>query len=370
MRTLALVKKEFLQFWRDPALVAVVLWCFTLDIYLCARGFSLDVSNYPIAIYNLDGSQLSENLLAHLREPEYRMVARIKSDREMDEILKTGKALTVLVVPNDFSRKLAKNQPAEIQVMVDGTNSNSASMALANIQTIFSQASIKFINQPTKKDANTELIALRQRLWFNPNLDSKRFMAFSELCSEITMVAILLPAAALVREKEYGTIEQLLVSPLKAWQVMLSKIIPMIVLVLVFSVLCMYAILGPAFNFYPMGSLGLFLLASAIYVGACAGLGMLLATVAKNLSQVLLLLVTAMVPIMFLSGTWTPPEAMPPIISWFPKVSPLSYFLEIGYGVFFKGWDFSQGLKLLGWLMVFSTGMFILGSSRISRQLG
>ena len=103
MRTLALVKKEFLQFWRDPALVAVVLWCFTLDIYLCARGFSLDVSNYPIAIYNLDGSQLSENLLAHLREPEYRVVARIKSDLEMDEILKTGKALTVLVVPNDFS---------------------------------------------------------------------------------------------------------------------------------------------------------------------------------------------------------------------------------------------------------------------------
>jgi ABC-2 type transport system permease protein len=370
MRTLALVKKEFLQFWRDPALVAVVLWCFSLDVYLCARGFSLEVNNYPIAIYNLDGSQLSEDLLGYLHEPEYRIVARIKSDREMDDILKTGKALTVLVIPSDFTRKLAKNQPADVQVMIDGTNSNSASMALANITSIFSQASIKFVNQPKKANQIAELISLQPRLWFNPNLDSKRFMSFSELCSEITMVAILLPAAALVREKEYGTIEQLLVSPLRAWQVMLSKIIPMIVLVLVFSVLCIYAILGPSFGFYPIGSLRLFMAATAIYVGACAGLGMLLATIAKNLSQVLLLLVTAMVPIMFLSGTWTPPEAMPPIISWFPKISPLSYFLEIGYGVFFKGWDFLQGIKLLGWLMVFSTGMFILGSARITRQLG
>jgi ABC-2 type transport system permease protein len=151
---------------------------------------------------------------------------------------------------------------------------------------------------------------------------------------------------------------------------MLAKIIPMIIIVLVFSTLSLYAILGPSFDFYPIGSLGTFLLATAIYVGACAGLGMLFATVATNLSQVLLMLTTAMVPIMFLSGTWTPPEAMPAIISWFPKISPLSYYLEIGYGVFFKGWSFQDGITLLGWLIVFSMGLFIVGSARISRQLG
>jgi ABC-2 type transport system permease protein len=370
MRTLALMKKEVLQFWRDPALVAVVMWCFTVDVYMYARGFSMDANNYPVAVYNLDGSQLSEELLADLRGPEYRIVARVESETELDEVLKTGRALMVIVIPEDFSKKLARNEPADVQVMIDGTNSNSASMALANIQMIFSNSQIKFLDVPRPKYVRTELISLRPRLWFNPNLDSTWFMAFSELCSEITMVAILLPAAALVREKEYGTVEQLLVSPLRPSQIMLSKIVPMIVLVLIFTSLCLYAILGPAFNFYPRGSLGTFLLATAIYVGACAGLGMLLATVAKNLSQVLLMLVTAMVPIMFLSGTWSPPEAMPPVIRWFPKISPLFYYLEIGYGVFFKGWNFAQAVNQLGWLMVFSAGMFIFGSSRIRKQLG
>jgi ABC-2 type transport system permease protein len=370
MRILALIKKEFLQIWRDPALMGVILWCFTLDVYMYARGFSLDSSNYPIAVYNLDGSDLSQDLLSYLHEPDYRTVTNIHSETEFDEILSTGRALMVLVVPKDFSRKLARNEPADIQVMIDGTNSNSASMALANVQAIFSQAKIKFLDKPGSKYVASELISLRPRLWFNPNLDSTWFMAFSELCSEVTMVAILLPAAALVREKEYGTVEQLLVSPLKPWHIMLSKIIPMIILVLTFTTLCLYAILGPAFDFYPIGSLGTFLLATAIYVGACAGIGMVLATAAKNFSQVLLMLVTAMVPIMFLSGTWTPPEAMPAIISWFPKVSPLAYYLEIGYGVFFKGWGLSMAANHLGWLMVISGGLFVFGSSRIRKQLG
>ena len=278
--------------------------------------------------------------------------------------------MMVLEIPKDFTRNLARNKPASVQVLIDGTNSNSAAMALANVQAIFGQAKLKFLDRPASKARPAELISFRPRLWFNPNLDSSWFMAFSELCGDITMVAILLPAAALVREKEYGTVEQLLVSPLKPWQVMLSKIIPMIILVLVSATLCLYAILGPSFDFYPKGSLAMFLLATAIYVGACAGLGMLLATVAKNLSQVLLLLITVLAPIQFLSGTWTPPEAMPVAVRWFTKVSPLSYYLEIGYGIFFKGWDFRQGLDLLAKLAVFSTGLFIFGSSRISRQLG
>ncbi|MFA5864897.1 MAG: ABC transporter permease [Phycisphaerae bacterium] len=370
MRTLALVRKEFLQFWRDPALVAVVLWCFSLDIYLVARGFSMEIKNYPVAILNRDDSQLSENLISYLRAPEFRIVAHITTDQEFDRMLSTGEALLVLEIPKNFSRKLARGQPADVLVALDGTNSNTASMALAHIQTIFSQAKIKFLDQPHSRSIPDQIISLRPRLWFNPNLDGTWFTAFSELCSEITMVAILLPAAALVREKEYGTIEQLLVSPLKPWQIMLSKIIPMIILVLVVTTLCLYAILGPVFDFYPIGSLTTFLVATAIYVGACAGLGMLLATAAKNLSQVLLMLVTAMVPIMFLSGTWSPPEAMPPIIRWFTKISPLSYYLEIGYGVFFKGWDFSQSLVYMIKLLIFSGGLFILGTSRMSRQLG
>lgn len=370
MRTLALIRKEFVQFWRDPALVAVVLWCFTLDVYLCVKGFSMDLKDYPVAIYNRDGSPVSQALVDCLHAPEFRVRAYISDDEEYDRLLATGRALLVLEIPKDFTKRLARGEAAPVQAVLDGTNSNSAAMALANIQAIFAQPRLKFLDTPGPKYVPAELISFRPRLWFNPNLDNAWFVSFSQLCSEITMVAILLPAAALVREKEYGTVEQLLVSPLRPWQIMLSKIVPMILLVLVFATLCLFAIVGPAFDFYPRGSLAMYVLATGVYVGACAGLGMLLATIARSLSQVLMLLITVLVPIMFLSGTWSPPEAMPPVVSWVTKVSPLSYYLEIGYGVFFKGWSFEQGLEYLGKLAIFSAGLFIVGSTRISRQLG
>ncbi len=370
MRTFALIKKELLQFSRDPALVAVVLWCFSLDVYLCARGFSVELKNYPIAIRNLDGSQMSLSLIDHILPPQFRIIGIINSDRESDELLTTGRAQMVIEIDKDFTRDIARGKAGKIQVLVDGTNSNMAAMALAHIQSICNTVKLKFIRRPLSQAGAARYIKFTPIYWFNRNLNGSWFVGLSELCSEITMVAILLPAAALVREKEYGTIEQLLVSPLHSWQIMLSKIIPMTFLVLLFTTLCLFAILMPVFNLYPKGSIVAYWVATAIYIGACSGLGMLLATVAKNLSQVLLMLIAAMVPIMFLSGTWTPPEAMPLVVRWFTYISPLSYYLEISNGIFFKGWAFVQSLHQLVWLMIFSGGLFLIGSSRISRQLG
>ncbi len=370
MRTLALVKKELFQFWRDPALVAVVIWCFSLDIYLCAQGLAVDLKNCPVAIYNRDGSQCSQDLIDHIQGKQFRIVKSITNDKQKRTLLTSGEAMIVVEIDKDFSRDLARGKEGKIQVLIDGTNSNSSAMALANLSAILARTKLKYLKRPTSESGPAKFIKIIPTYWFNKNLEGSWFVGLSELCSEITMVAILLPAAALVREKEYGTVDQLLVSPLRAWQIMLSKIIPMTILVLVFATLCLFAILTPVFNLYPAGSLITYLTATAIYVGACAGLGMLIATAAKNLSQVLLMLITAMVPIMFLSGTWSTPEAMPPVIRWFTYISPLSYYLEVSNGVFFKGWGFMQSSESLIWLIVFSTGLFLLGSSRINKQLG
>ncbi len=370
MRTFALIKKELLQFWRDPALVAVVLWCFSLDVYLCAKGFSVELKNYPIAIRNMDGSQASLSLIDHILPPKFRIVKMLTDDRDYDELLLSGKVQMILEIDKDFSRDIAMGRAGKIQVLVDGTNSNTAAMALAHIQAICSNVKLKLMSRSASESNLARFVKFIPIFWFNRNLDGTWFVGLSELCSEITMVAILLPAAALVREKEYGTVEQLLVSPLHSWQIMLSKLIPMTGLVLLFTTLCLFSILVPVFGLYPKGSLGTYLLATAVYIGACSGLGMLLATAARNLSQVLLMLVAVMVPIMFLSGTWSPREAMPLTIRWFTYVSPLSYYLEVSNGIFFKGWNFSQSVGNLFWLMVFSGGLFLFGSTRISRQMG
>ncbi|MFQ5626741.1 MAG: ABC transporter permease, partial [Methyloligellaceae bacterium] len=181
-------------------------------------------------------------------------------------------------------------------------------------------------------------------------------------------VAILLPAAATVREKEYGTIEIMLVSPLRTWEIMLAKIIPMAGISLVFTLISVFAVLGAGFGVYPTGSLGVFLVATAIYVYACCGLGMLLATFAKNLSQVILILITVFVPIVFLSGTWTPPEAMPVGLQWFTYVSPLSYYLDISTGVFFRGWGWHESLAYLAMLSLLGAILFLVGTRRLGRQ--
>jgi len=367
MRTPALMKKEFLHFWRDPALMLMVLWAFTADVYLCAGGFSLDIKRFPVAVYDLDRSQSSTALIEHLRLPRFRIVRYIDDAREIDELLSSGKALMVIAIDDDFSKRLARGESAPVQVILDGTNSHSAALALAHVTSTFSQLPGKSTVVEHLR-SGTPPVALRLRIWFNENMESSWFVGLSELFSVITLVAILLPAAALVREKEYGTVEQLLVSPLHPWQIMLSKIIPMMILVLAFTCLCLFAILGAGYNVYPQGSLMVFLLATAIYVGACSGLGMLLATLAKNLSQVILMLTTAIVPIMFLSGTWTPPEAMPSWLRWFTHVSPLSYYLEIGTGIFFRGWGFRHSAEPLMWLTILGGVLFLVGTSRVGKE--
>jgi len=373
MRLLALMKKEFLQFWRDPALIAIVIWAFTLDVYFAGKGLTLDIRNFPVAVYDLSGSQASATLIEQLHKPRFRVVERINDQNRIDHLLDTGQVLMVIVIDKDFSEDLARGKPGQVQVLMDGTNSNSAAMALAYL----SQIAARF-EQPLRLSVGRSAlsgrrgdqpVSARVRIWYNQNLNSTWFMGLSELFCVITMVAILLPAAAMVREKEYGTIEQLLVTPLHAWQIMLAKIIPMAVLIIVFTAVSVHVVLGWCFDFIPRGSLALFLVVTLIYVFTTAGLGMLIATAARNLSQIILMMLTAMVPIMFLSGTWTPPEAMTPSVRWITRISPLSYYLEIGYGIFFKGLGLAGIVEPLIWLILLGGVVFFFGATRVRRQL-
>lgn len=366
MRIPALIKKEFLQFWRDPILLMMVLWAFTADVYLCARNFSFDIRNFPVAVYDLDKSVASASLISHLRRPRFRMVGTIERESQIEELLSSGAALMVIVIESDFSRRLARGEPGEVQVLVDGTNSSSAGQALGQVTEIFSRVKLKGFAD----DRAEPTVVLRSRIWFNPNVISSWSVGLTELYGVITMMAILLPAAALVREKERGTIEQLLVGPLRPWQIMVSKIVPMMILVMGFSGLSLVAVLGAGFGLYAAGWLWVFLLATGIYVYACSGLGMVLASLAGNLSQVMLMLIMVLVPILFLSGTWAPAEAMPVGIRWFAHISPLAYFHSIGMGVFFKGWHLADALEPMFWLIVLGSGLFLVGSSRVGREFG
>ncbi len=373
MRVLALMKKEFLQFRRDPALLLIVLWAFTLDIYFAGSGPALVIRNFPVAVYDQDASQASASFIEQLHAPRFRIVHLLTDPRRINQLLDTGEALMVIVIDPYFSRDIARGTGGKVQVLLDGTNSTSASMALAHLSQISKQfrppLQISKARLTGRAGPDDQLISARLRVLFNPNLEASWSTSLTELFAVITMVSILLPAAAMVREKQYGTIEQLLVGPLHPWQIMIAKIIPMAIIVVGFTAMAVYLVLGWCFGLYPRGSLALFLAVTAIYVFATAGLGMLIATAAKNLSQVILMLLPCLVPILFLSGTWTPPEAMHPAVRWITHVSPLSYYLEIGNGIFFRATTLSEIIEPLIALVILGAAVFLFGATRLTRQL-
>jgi ABC-2 type transport system permease protein len=202
----------------------------------------------------------------------------------------------------------------------------------------------------------------RLRVRFNPNMLSSWFAGLLELLNMFTMVSLLLTAANLVREKEHGTLEQLLVSPARPVEIFLAKIFPTVVLVLAMSSLSFLLVLVPVFHVPIRGSLLLFYAASALYVFSMTSMGIAIAVVAKNLAQALMIMILILQPMVFLSGAWNPPEAMTPWMRWVSMLSPLRYFIDLGYGVILKG----NGLRLVAADLA---GIVILGSILFSFSL-
>jgi len=365
IRLASLVRKEFLQFSRDWVILAILLYSFTVDIYLVTKGFNLEVRRTPVAICDLDRSQASRELIEKFRLPYFRPEAFVLEEAKVKDLLNRGKVTMALVIPPRFSQYLQEGRQAKVQLIVDGTHSNSALIAMGYAARIIEAYSRQIILENwglTPKGLELlPRVDLRYRIWFNPNLESEYFMGITELLSVITMISILLPAAALVREKEYGTIEQLLVTPLRPHEIMLAKIIPMGVITFLATFLAIFTVLEPLFGIPMRGNLWLFFLATFVFVFTSSGLGLFLASISKSLSEVILLTLLIIAPILFLSGSWTPYEAMPFWMKRITYLSPLKYFLEIGFSVFLKGLGFQALWKEFVGLLVLGSLAFLLG---------
>lgn len=367
MRLLALMKKELLQFWRDPVLLIMVFYGFTFDVYLAGKGYPLEIQNFPVAVYDQDRSQASASLLEHLRPPKFRVTV-VHDAETLDRLLLSGRVLMGVVVDADFTRRLARNESAPVQVLIDGTHSIVAALALNEVTQILTQSPLRYLER-VQVQLRRLPVGLRWRVLYNPNADNTWAISLIELFTIITLASMLLPAAAVVREKERGTMEQLLVSPLRRWEVMLAKILPMTGVGLLFTLLSVFAVLHSMMDLVAKGSLAVFFLATVIYIHACAGLGLFMAAISRNLSQLILILITAIVPILFLSGTWAPREAMPGPIQVLTHLSPLSYFVEIGMGVFFRGWGLTESVMPLLRLAGFGVVLFVLGATWLGKSV-
>jgi len=371
MRLLALIGKELRTFLRDPALVFVVVFLFVVHPYQSAAqssqsGFAL--SNYPVAAYDLDGTPQSVAFIEKLRPPYFTLRRMVRTDGEISGLLDRGEVSMVVVVPEGFARRIHRGEAASVQVLGDGTYSPTSQLAGASVR-IIAQQFAAAQGHASPDQAKLPIVDARFRMRYNPALQAEWPASLDMLFMAVTLISMLLPAAFIVREKEQGTIEQLLVSPLRPWEITASKIIPMILLTTA-ATLASLGVLVWAFALPIRGSLVLFLVATALTVFSMSGISLVIATFTRTLPSTMILAFMLIIPIQFLSGSVTPVEAMPPLQYYLTLLSPQRYYLNIGYSILLKGASLATLWKDFAGLVLVGGGLFLLGARRFQRQFG
>jgi ABC-2 type transport system permease protein len=367
-----LAMKEIRQLLRDRALFIYTVYIFTANILIAAGGASNELRDAPVRVYDADHSVASRDLIYSFQQPHFRLAGEVSSPQEALQLLDRGEAQMVLEIPPDFDQSLQRQLPARVQALIDTSQANTgylASSYAARIVARYSDAQVqRNIIRAGGDPRHLPTIRNELRVWYNPGLNVKWFNTISELLTMVTVACILLPAAAMIREKERGTLEQLLVSPLTPLQIMLSKLLSMMLVMLCGTTVAVFGIMMPLYHVPFVGSVPLFYLLAALYAFTNAGLGLVAATFARNSAQVGLVVLLMVMPIVMLSGTWTPMESMPAWLRGLMYFSPLRHFIEIAYGILLRGagigvlWDSVLAMAAIG------IALFALGIARFRTQ--
>lgn len=371
-RLLVMTKKELLQLGRDIPLLLFLLYSFSLSAYISGAGITMQLNNASLVVHDGDHSASSRELIHRFQAPYFRFDGEVEDSEEGMRRLDQGTALLLLDIPPRFHEAIVAREPVSVQVQVDTTNApqglSAAGYASRIVGSFGSEIAASRLGGGSQRETHLPLITSAHRVWFNQDQNETWFQSISHILRMITLFAVLLPAAALVREKERGTIEQLLVSPVTPLQIMVSKVLAMTMVILLATALSMGSVLIPVFGVPVKGSVLLFFALTALYSFTTAGLGLFAATVTKNQAQVGVVALLVVAPMLLLSGITTPFEAMPSWIQALMALSPLRYYIDVTYAILLKG----VGLDLL-WgstlaMVGLGTGLFSLGLWRFRRQ--
>ena len=365
-RFLALLRKEVQQILRDRQLVKLLLIPPTIQLLVYGFALNPDVRFLPLGVVDQSLGSTSRELVSALTENQVFLgAAHPGSDRELARLVERGSLTAGLVIPPDFRRDLANGGSAEVQVFIDGVDANTAGIANGYIQQILRH----FRPEGSATKARPPPVTASVTFLYNPGLRSSWFFVPGVMGLVLTLIASLVSAVALVREKDTGTLEQLLMTPASAWEILLAKIAPLFLLLQVDVALAL--LLGRTVFGLPFrGNLPLFLLLSGLYLFVGIGIGTLLATVCQSQQQVLLTAFFINLPLVQTSGAIAPIESMPLFFRTLSLLNPLRHYITIVRGMQLKGvglealWPHALALSLMAVaLMTFSV-------SRFGRQLG
>jgi len=346
--------KELWSLWRDPMMLLLILYAFSASIYVAGTSMPETLHKAPIAVVDEDQSGLSGRIISAFYLP-YFIPPELISLSEVDAALDAGRYSFVLTIPPGFERDLLAGRSPKVQLSVDATRISQAFSGSGYIEQIVS-SEIREFSQRHRLN-NSLPVDLVLRASFNPNLTASWFGSLMEVINSVTMISIILTGAALIREREHGTIEHLLVMPVTPGQIMLSKILSMGLVVLVSTAFSLTIIIQLVLAVPVAGSLLLFLLVTALQLFATTSMGIFMATVARSMPQFGLLLILVLLPLQLLSGGMTPRESMPEVIQTVMLAAPNTHFVAAAQAILYRGagldvvWPQMLALLLIGGLL-------------------
>lgn len=350
--------KEFIQVFRDPRMKGVIFGLPLFQLIILGYAVNMDVRHIATGIYDQDQSVLSRELTARFANSGYFEIQRyLERESEARELMDRGRVRVVIHIPPGWEQGILAGQNVPFQLMVDGTDSNTAAVVLATSQKLTGQFSQELLWTRMRRSMGVlpapGQVEMQSRAWFNENLESRNFFVPGVIALLISLVTLMLTSMAIVREKELGTMEQIIVTPIRPVEFILGKTVPFALIGYVDVVLVI--VVGVWWFEVPLrGSLGLLFGATTLYLLTTLGVGLLISTISQTQQQAMMTTFFFFQPAMLLSGFVFPIANMPRVVQWLTGLNPLRYFLVIIRGVFLKGvgieilWPQMLALALLG----------------------
>lgn len=353
--------KELQGLIRDPALVLLIVYSFTFNIYMAATAAPESLNKAAVSIVDEDRSQLSARMIDALYPPHF-LPPKLIDASDVDARMNAGLDTFVIDIPPNFQRDLLAGHRPSLQLNIDATRMTQAFSGGRYILQIVSDEIGAFVNRGSEGEPPPAELSLRAA--FNPQLSEAWFGSVTEVISAVTMLSIILTGAALIREREHGTIEHLLVMPVTPTEIMLAKIWSMGLVVLLATTYSLFVIVEGALQVPLQGSMLLFLCGAVLQLVAATCMGIFLATVAGSMPQFGLLLMLVLLPLQILSGGMTPRESMPLAIQWIMSAAPNTHFVIMAQAVLFRDAGLAVVWPQLLWLLVIACVFFILSLRR------
>ncbi|WP_311970379.1 ABC transporter permease [Pseudomonas baltica] len=358
--------KELWSLARDPTMLVLIIYTFTFSVYTAATAQPDVLHMAPIAIVDEDQSPLSGRIASAFFPPQFTTPIMISLE-QVDAGLDAGDYTFTLTIPPNFQRDVLANRVTEIQLNVDATRMSQAFTGSGYIQQMINGEITEFVQR--YRGALALPVELVTRMRFNPSLEHAWFGALMQIIDNVTMLSIVLTGAALIREREHGTIEHLLVMPVTPGEIMLAKVWSMGLVVLTAAALSLIFIVQGVLHVPIEGSILLFLAGVALHLFATTSMGIFLATLARSMPQFGMLMILVLLPLQMLSGGSTPRESMPELVQNIMLIAPTTHFVELSQAILYRGAGVMVVWPTFVTLLIIGSVLFAISLSRFRKTI-